>query len=244
VHDKKGRIYITAESSQRFGSPHSRLYAVDVIRDADNEHDILTEAWYYPFTGKSQASPLFIDETIYFDAYNPPGLGLFTHQHIYAIRDKGERYKVYETSYPHKTWFSFSKDPRGGFWYSDAPGKKLVRFKKEQEAITPVEEIPMKNLDIPGGLNIYKPMSCMTICGTKKPVMIVSAISMRPRQYVIAIKLKEHDNSVAWKIPIDRYGWNYAGGQFTILTKDPKPRTPRIVFGTYYDGVMAIGEAD
>lgn len=81
----------------------------------------------------------------------------------------------------------------------------------------------------------------MTICDSSYPIMIISAVSLLSSTYVIAIDLTD-DNSVLWKVKIkSTFGFNYAGGQFTILKKDTKPCDPRIVFGTYWDGVMAIG---
>ena len=46
--------------------------------------------------------------------------------------------------------------------------------------------------------------------------------------------------SLHWQLEMN--GWNYPGGQFTILNKDENESCdPRILFGTYWDGVMAIG---
>ena len=80
----------------------------------------------------------------------------------------------------------------------------------------------------------------MTICDKKNPVMLVSATSILFGQYLIAIDLNA-DNKVLWKVKIGVF--NYAGGQFTIL-KNNDPSKNRIVFGTYWDGVMAIGTKD
>ena len=237
------KVYIITEYHKSTFRPriiqNARLYAVYINPDAGNKREILTEAWYYPFRGRSQASPLFIDNTIYFDGYIP-GLGLLKKPYIYAITDLGDDYEEkWKVQYPHRTWFSFSKDPRGGFWYEDLRGRKLVRFAEKNGSI--IEEIQIKKIIPKGELARYYPMSCMTICDKKHPVMLISAISFWPRQYVIAIDLKK-DNSIRWWIQIN--GWNYAGGQFTILRKDNDHCKNRVVFGTYWDGVMAIGAAD
>ena len=244
VNESGDRVYISAESSKKVDPPRSRLYALDLNEDVKNNTDLFTESWFYPFQGKSQASPLFIDDTIYFDSYISPGFGILKEQKIYALTEKDVGYSICGTSYPRKTWFSFSKDPREGFWYEDSPGKKLVRFLKENNQIIFLEEINMKDLfDSPGKPNIHRPMSCMTICDEKEPIMLISALSLWPKQYLIAVKLEENNNSVQWKIPLDDFGWNYPGGQFTILKKNKDPDNNRILFGTYWDGVMAIGSA-
>ncbi len=86
-------------------------------------------------------------------------------------------------------------------------------------------------------------MSDMIICDMRHPIMIVSAINIKYKKYVLAIDLK--DNSVIWKVRIDSaLNLNYAGGQFTILKKNNDSSKNRIVFGTNWDGVMAIGSEE
>jgi hypothetical protein len=68
-----------------------------------------------------------------------------------------------------------------------------------------MEEIIINNLVHDWVLDIYKPLSCMTICDEKEPIMIVSAFSLWPRQYVIAIDLNEN-NSLLWKVKIASFG--------------------------------------
>ena len=251
------RVYITTEYtlSTKYHRKISlgRLYALDVNHKSKNEDEVLTVAWFYPFIGKSQASPVLIDDTVYFDVYKPGLLGLLEKPYIHAITDKGDHYEEkWRIGYPKnsnmpreirgKTWFSFSKDPRGGFWFEDQLGSRLVHFKEEDGNI--IEEILIKDL-IPGNtFGLYWPLSCMTICDQKEPVMLISAISIFHNKYLVAVDL-DNDNSVLWKIQIkSRHGLNYAGGQFTILKKNNDPSKNRILFGTYYDGVMAIGTKD
>lgn len=236
VHEK--RVYIIAESFKPGNKFNGRFYALDVDTKVENDSEVLAEAWYYPFNGRSQASPLFIEDTIYFDCYLP-GPRWFKKPCVYAVTDEGEGYTVCEKFYPNRTWFSFSRDPRGGFWYEDTRGKKLIRFKKENGGLHIDDIIFMEKLGIPRSFNMYKPLSCMTICEMRKPVMLISAVSFWPRQYLLAIDL--NDDSVLWRVTIDKAGWNYAGGQFTILKNKFDPCRNRIVFGTYWGGVMAIG---
>ncbi len=237
------RVYIATYSCPRTKPPHGRLYAIDVNPDAKNESEVFTEVWKYEFEGGGNASPIFIDDTIYFDGSHL-GLGLIRQQkpHVYAVTDTGERCEEkWKKDYPHRTLFVFSKDPRGGFWYEDLRGKRLVHFAEEDGSI--IEEILMKNL-VREGLEEHMPMSCMTICDKRHPIMLISAMSLLHHQYVIAVDLTA-DNSVLWRVRINsKYGLNYAGGQFTILKKGIRSRNPRLVFATYYDGVIAIGSSD
>ena len=253
VNDNK--VYISTMSSKKTNPPTGRLYALNVNPDSD---EILTEAWYYPFRGISQATPLFIDNTLYFDGI--PGLfGVLRKPRIYAVIDKGSDCELkWKVRYPELlsfpkvsrgiTLFSFSKDPRCGFWYEDLLSRRLVRFCDENGTI--IEEILIKDLVKEDESRKYMPMSCMTICDKEDPVMLISAISMKYCKYVMAVNLKEENevnkrNSVLWKVKITSdLGLNYAGGQFTILKKGENHSNNRIVFGTYWDGVMAIGSKE
>jgi len=251
VNNNDKRIYITTEFSKPINPPRGRLYALDINPKSTDENEILSEAWYYPFNGRSQASPLFVDDILYFDGYHP-GFGIINKPHIYALTDKGDRYKVSEKTYPNKTLFSFSKDPRGGVWYEDLRGKKLVHFKKIDDKIIIAEEIHVNKLVKDKLLDIYKPMSCMTIFDRKNPVMLISVITYFFKKYIFAIELNKinpninnnYDDSILWKIKTTDFGINYAGGQFTILKKNNTPADNRILFGMYWDGVMAIGKTD
>ena len=230
------RVYILTESARQTNPVRGRLYALDVVPDARRKGEVLQEAWHYSFEGRSQASPLYIDNTIYFDGYTPGLAGLQKNSRIHAVTDCGDTWREkWQVEYPHRTWFSFSKDPRGGFWYENSRGKRLTRFDARDGTI--IEEISVKNLVPDRMAGLYVPMSCMTICNANNPIMLISAISLWPRQYLIAVDL--HDNSVVWRVEMK--GWNYAGGQFTILTKEEDTRKNRVVFGTYWDGVIAVG---
>jgi outer membrane protein assembly factor BamB len=239
VHNR--RVYISAESSKKKDVPKGRLYAIDVNHTADNPDEVLMEAWYYPYTGRSQASPLFIDDTIYFDGYNM-GWRFGNHPKIYALRDERDQYQVIEREYRNRTLFSFSKDPHGGFWFEDTPGKKLVRFIKKDGELCKSEEIRVNDI-VPNLFGNYRPLSCMTICDDNRPVLLISVITLFFGKYIVAVDL-ENDNKVLWRVKTDNIGINYAGGQYTILKRDTDPSNNRILYGAYWGGVVALGEIE
>jgi outer membrane protein assembly factor BamB len=115
---------------------YGRLYAVDVNPDAQDPSERLHVAWNYPYHGQSQATPTLINDTIYFDGYNGTTMCLTPPPNrdpqIYAVYTNGTlRWK---TPAYNITEFSFSMDPRGGFWYEDSGlkmngggGKKLIQ---------------------------------------------------------------------------------------------------------------------
>jgi len=71
-----------------------------------------------------------------------------------------------------RTYFTFTTDPRGGFWYVDTDeypwgppyvgDKSLVRFSEEDGSI--IEQIDVQEL-IGSELPVY-PFTCLLICGT------------------------------------------------------------------------------
>jgi hypothetical protein len=84
----------------------------------------------------------------------------------------------------------------------------------------------------------------MTICGNESnPILIVSASALIPfksNSYVIAIDLQEN-NSLLWKVKLFEgfvFTFDLAFGQYTILIKD---NNPRVVFGSFRNGIWAIG---
>ena len=241
---KGNRIYVSTEYKDSRGKStlrhYARLYAVDVDLDNPNVNDRLKVAWYYEFGGPSQASPTLINDTIYFDGFRSKP-SVLRNTHLFAVTDMGtygkEKWKV---AYPFPTYASFTYDPRGGFWYVDPWGGNVVHFSTEDGSI--IEKIVIDDLVQEEGRQI--PSSVMTMCGNDtNPVMIVSATSLRPTKvnsYVIAIDLA-HNNSLLWKVQLFKgklRSIDVAFGEYTILMKNGEPR---VVFGSFFDGVWAIG---
>lgn len=243
---KGNRIYVSTQYKDSRGKStlrhYARLYAIDVDPDNPNVNDRLKVAWYYEFGGPSQASPTLINNTIYFDGYRSKP-SLRRDPHVFAVTDMGDYYKEeWKVPYPRVTYASFTYDPRGGFWYVDPFGGVLVHFSTEDGSI--LEKIVIDDIVQEKGVHI--PSSVMTMCGNDtNPVMIVSATALRPiraSSYVIAIDLAA-DNSLLWKVKLFEgplRSINLAIGEYTILMKNGKPR---VVFGSFSDGVWAIGSA-
>ena len=251
------RIYLATGYKKPGISPFNntigRLYAVDVFPDAPREEDRLVEVWNYTYFGDSQATPTLIDNCLYFDSYNNTLLEEYRDPHIYAVYTNGT--EKWERSFANRTYFTFTTDPRGGFWYVDTDeypwgppyvgGRSLVRFSEEDGSI--MEQIDVKTLigdtsDLP----LY-PFSCLTIGGTKTyPIMFTSV--NRPDfmegKWVVAINLTT--NTAMWKIPVEKVvdqdlfpiGRNAATGAFTILTEG---NDSRVLFPTNIGGMQAVG---
>jgi len=236
------RLYIAGESNKKTEIPKSRLFAIDVRIDGSFD-DLFEDAWFCPYNGVSQASPLFVGDTVYVDGYTK-GWQFLKNAKVYALTEKQDGYTLHATGYPNRTMFSFTKDPRGGFWYEDTKDCMLVHFQIIDDEICIVEKIAVNDF-IPNLFGTFRPLSCMTICGTTDPIMLISAITLFFNKYVVAIRLGElgceDSYEVCWRVKTNVAGMNYSGGQYTILKKDDDPYHHRILYGGYWGGVIALG---
>jgi outer membrane protein assembly factor BamB len=243
---KGNRIYVSTQYKGPRGFPtlrhHARLYAVDIDSNNPIVDERFKEVWYFDFGGPSQASPTLINNTIYFDGYRPKP-SLRKKITLFAVTDMGDNGREeWRVAYPFQTYASFAYDPRGGFWYVDTFSGNLVYFSTVNGSI--LEKIYINGLVQEKGYHI--PSSVMTICGNDtNPVLIVSATALNPLKvssYVIGIDLAAN-NSLLWKVKLFE-GFlpflDLAFGQYTILVKNDEPR---VVFGSFNDGVWAIGTA-
>jgi hypothetical protein len=241
---KGNRIYVSTQYKGPMGRPtlrhHARLYAIDIDSNNSNVSNRISESWYYEFGGPSQASPTIINDTIYFDGYREKP-SLTRDIHLFAVKDNGkDSEEIWKIDYTLQTYASFAVDPRGGFWYIDPFGGKLVHFSTENGEI--IEEIYIDKLVDENGIHL--PSSVMTICGNDtNPILLVSASALIPfksNSYVIAIDLQAN-NSLLWKVKLFEgfiFSFDLAFGQYTILIKD---NNPRVVFGSFRNGIWAIG---
>lgn len=221
------RVYILGEKSNE----KSRLFAIDIEKSGN----IFTPIWYYPYTGKSQASPTFINNVIYFDIYQSiwtPTIDVGA----CAVNDLGDTCsEKWNVSLSHMTWFTMTADPRGdSIWFEDTYHRNLTRLSLNNGDI--MENISIEKLMGSG----YRPISVMQICDETNPKMIVSANYPLIACYVICIDLV-HQNSLIWmNRVISQWNCDYAGGQYTILLDNAR-NNPRIIFGAYWGGVYAFG---
>ncbi len=244
---KENRIFLACEKP---GNKTGQLFAVDVYPNAANETDVFQVAWNFSYYGKSQASPTLIGDTIYFDGYNHT----YNHSilrweskdpHIYAVYISNGT-KKWSVKCNWQTWFSFAKDPRGGFWYEESgifgdKGVNLTHYYEENGTIK--EIINVSTLVNPEQYENFMlfPCSDMTTCGTEtNPIMLISVNHRQfiPGKWVVAINLS-NNNTPIWNVSLPLIlPSNYANGQYTVLMENNQSR---ILFGTWKGGVMAIG---
>jgi len=242
----ENRAYVLVHKFNIMPPSKTRLYAFDINKIENNVFD---EAWCYEFDGLCQASPTYIDGTLYFDRYLELAPG--DDPYVFAVTDLGDSFSLkWKKSCNHKTLFSLTYDPRGGIWYEDHSGRRLYRYDLDSGEV--LENIFLDDLideyDSFGNKLEFIPMSPMFICGDPvNPIMLVSAntpeLTFPIKRYVIGIKLKKDHNQLLWKVLVDDDEWlNYVGSQFTILMDD-NWENPRILCAKYKGGVMAIGSS-
>ena len=238
---KGNRLYISTQFSedQNPANRRARLYAIDIDINAAYE-DRIQIVWYYNFDGPSGASPLLIDDTIYFDGNK----SLLKDPFTVAIIDKG--------SYPEFKWkkpipkpidSSLARDPRGGFWIVDALNGQLIRQSEDDGSF-----IEIINTDeIIDEYGVHNPCSVITICGSKeRPILLNAALALditKSSCYIIAVDLS-NNNELIWKTKIYEGGLasvDFPFGQYPIMMKNGEPR---IVFTTVRHGAWAIGSGE
>jgi outer membrane protein assembly factor BamB len=233
------RIYVSTQFSKDHNPANrrARLYALDINSASSNYHDRIKIAWYYEFDGPSGASPLLIDDTIYFDGNKSIQKQPFT----MALIDHGDYPTLkWKTAIPNPIDSSLARDPRGGFWLVDALGGKLLHQSETDGSF--IETINTDELIQEYG--VHNPCSVITICGSKnRPLLVTAATALEPVKsscYVIAVDLA-HANTLLWKVKIYEGPLatvDFPFGQYPILMNHNKPR---IIFTTVRHGAWAIG---
>ena len=242
---KGDRVYVlthfTTGGIFSFFKRYGRLYALDIKPDESNMSDRIKIAWHYDFGGPSGASPLFINDTIYFDGERLTS-SIKKDPHTYAIIDNGNTYQIkWVTKLKNPIYGSFAKDPRGGFWVVDTIDANLLRINIQTGRT--IENINFNELIQEDGK--HTPCSVITICENKsRPIMIIAAYTKNNNKVssqVIAIDLT-NDNELLWSVKISEgplYKLDYPFGQFPVVVNNNESK---IFFSTIRGGPWAIGE--
>ena len=233
------RVYISTQFNRDpfIFFRRARIYAIDVDCNNPNKDDRLQVAWHYDFNGPSGASPLLIENTLYFDAERC----VLRRPQIIALTDMGDTWQEkWKSRIPNPIDSSLALDPRGGFWVVDAFGGCLIRKSTENGEVLNVIDTD-RIVNKPG---THRPCSVVTICGSSdRPILIHAVMSIEPLKsscYVIAVDL-EDNNNLLWKVKISEgtiLSLDFPFGQYPVLMENEKPR---LVFTTVGGDAWAIG---
>jgi hypothetical protein len=241
---KGNRIYISCQFTTggvfSYFKRYGRLYAID-INPEKSKDNMIKIAWYYDFGGPNGASPLLIDDTIYFDS-DRLTYTLRKNPQARSVVDKGTTYEEkWVTGIPNPIYGSFAKDPREGFWIIDDSDGMLYR--RSLKTGEPIDDIDIDKIVDENGK--HKPCSVITICENEtRPIMVIAACAIIQKEfssYVLAIDLTDN-NSLLWKVKISDGALrklDFPFGQYPILIKDGESR---IFFSTIQGGAWAIGK--
>lgn len=245
------RLYIV--SHYKNYTDLGRLFAIDL--DLTDPAYPLSIAWSYKFGGPSGASPLVINDMIFFDgdtgpypeaAASPHGV-----LHIFGIKDLGDDFSEQWTREVavEEIPASMARDPVQGFWY----------YGSEETGVTHLDlnGVPIgEPFDIDAAIAVderykHRPFSAMTVGLTSQggPALIVSAGAMPPDDweagcrniscstYVVAIDTVSRE--LIWKVRLSAYPAFSVASQFPIVTDDAG-ENPQILFNNIMLGGWMI----
>ncbi|MEW6737608.1 MAG: hypothetical protein AB1489_40375 [Acidobacteriota bacterium] len=233
---RNNRVYISTQRRLLNGdvdpSNTGQLFAVEIDVTNPNPTQRLQVKWSFEYRSPSGASPLVINDVIYFDGAGlTPGTAPTT-PYFFAVRDTGNApVLVWARPLNSKVPASAAQDPRGGLWVIQLNYPYLLRLHETNGSILQVLNID-QIVNEPGS---YIPSSAMSITGTNShPVMIVSAIASfipdSPR--ILAIDLTSVLRPLRWKYPLDCFG------QYPVLKAADGSTV--VVFATVRNGVAAL----
>ena len=231
---KGDRVYISTE--KRNDPDHTgRLWAVDV--DPADPEGTIRARWSFPFGGPSGASPLFMEDTVYFDGDRPAPGGAIA-PHVWAVQDTGDTGEL-RWRYPMETPVraSLSRDPRGGLWAFAIRRQWLHRL--DGKTGERIERLDIDRLlDEPGLFLLSSVMSIHEDGGN--PVMTLGLVTYRPGDpaWVMAVDLETRER--LWKVKIsDDWEEECEISQFPALQGEGGK--PILIFGGNTSGAYGVG---
>jgi outer membrane protein assembly factor BamB len=211
-----------------------RLAAIDV--DASGTGIPLNVRWHVDFVGPSGATPLFVNDMVFFDGFGGKA-GVFGGRRLFAVRDLGDSAKlVWQAAMPGRVLAAPTEDPRGGIWVFAAGDRHLSRLDVLTGAL--IERLDVDALVDGQGTQV--PSSVMSIARTPDDgtIMLLGTVSLLAESYVIALDL---DNSrLLWRVKVP--GWserNFVTSQFPIVLNSRG--LPRVVFPGTQGGAFFVG---
>ena len=231
-------VYVNARCREQSGPLDTNDLAWIARLDVDPAElgsGLTLKPYQFVFKGPSFASPLIVDNDIYFDGLSPVDAGTF----IYKIRDTGTSFvqqeRIQVSTSPRA---SFALDPRPGpgpvtgtFWHPIY--NKVVRRSLDTLLKIPDEEIDVEAL-IDDSTFVWSRVGVLTMAGNAtSPVLLTSATQFMDKiTYVVAIDLMT--GQLLWKVkfkdeepPVRAY--DRVLSQFPILTNDGVD-PPRVIF--------------
>ena len=219
------RVYVSLKDED---AGVARLQAIDV--DPTAAEPLTAGPAFEGFEPPQGASPLCIDDRIYFDG------AIGDQVFVFAVQDLGdEMVLLWSREMDARVEASLSRDPRGGVWGYAIGHRHLHRW----DELTG-EEIDLIDVDalLDEPQDIHTPSSAVSIAGdAATPVLMVMAKPLVSGDtYVVAIDLLAQ--SLLWRYDFLVEPSLFTAPQYVIVEGDDGPV---VVFPTYFAGARGVG---
>jgi hypothetical protein len=247
VTDPSGRTYQTKNTPSVNGNrayvsmaavddaSYGELVAIEI--DPLNVSSPLTVKWAFPFGGGSGASPLTINDMIYFDGAHLTPKGI-TGPYVFGVKDLGSTFNlIWKNRMPTAVKASPAQDPRGGLWVFGVGATSLLRL---SETIgTTLQTIDLATVLPPAPREM--PTTAMSIARgpNGETIMLVGAspvVGSGGPSYALALNLDS--SSLIWKVQLD--AGDMTACQFPIVANSQG--SPRVVFPGMNSGAYFVGD--
>ncbi len=219
------RVYVSMEDED---ADVARLQAVDV--DPWGATPVSAGPAFEGFEPPQGASPLCIDDRIYFDG------AIGEQVYVFGVQDQGGQMDLlWSQEMGARVESSLSHDPRGGVWGWALAHRHLHRW----DELTG-EEIDLIDVDalIDSPYDLHSPSSAQSIAGdAAAPVMMVMAKPLvAGNTHVVAIDLVQE--SLLWRYDFEVQPSLFTAPQYVVVEG---ASGPVVVFPTYYGGARGVG---
>jgi len=227
------RIYVSMQNGDA-----GRLAAIDVSAGGD-----FTAAEAFDFRAVSGASPLVIEDRIYFDGYDcvahDSGGGCQRDApHAFAVRDTGDGLELmWRKRLITPVVASFARDPRGGVWHFELGRRHLFRRDESTGALLQTIDVDALMGD-PTQTHVPASVTSIAMNPVIGPVMILSARPLSASSAsVVAIALR--GGVKLWDVELHGALINSTAAQFAIV-RDARGFST-VVFPGAWDGAYGVG---
>jgi hypothetical protein len=230
------RIYVSTEFVPTSGTDAThtgRLYAID-LDPSQPAGSRMTVAWFFEMGSTSGASPLAVDDVIYFDGDRLAPNTETEDPHFFAVRDLGTSGALLWTHpLAAPAVASAAQDPRGGLWVYASKQPTLTRLGPDGTVLQALDVDALV-----GEAGVHHPASPVSVQQgpAGQPYLVFTAAPALGHVYAMAVDAAAE--TVAWKVEVGHGVVIGTSGQFPVV-RDAADE-PVVICRTD-NGVVGIG---